>query len=427
VSPASSPKPSKRRQALPLHLLIVTQYFWPEEFRINDLALGLIERGHRVTVLTGKPNYPKGDFFPGYGFFTRSREHHRGIDVRRVPLIPRGKGGSFRLALNYLSFAVLASLLAPLRCRDRYDAMLVFEPSPITVGLPARVLRALRGIPVLFWVQDLWPESLEATGAVRSARVLRIFERLTRFIYRGCDRVLVQSRGFIEPTLRMGVAPERILYFPNSAEDFYRPMTLPADAEEPGQLPQGFRVMFAGNIGAAQDFGTLLSAAERLRDDPRIHWIVLGDGRMAGWVREEVGRRKLGHCVHLLGRRPVETMPRWFAAADALLVTLKREPIFSYTIPTKIQSYMACARPILAGIDGEGARVTTEAGAGYAVPAEDPAALADAVSRLAALPDAEREAMGQAGRRYFETHFERNKLLEQLEGWMLELTRTRRT
>lgn len=405
-----------------MNVLIVTQYFWPEEFRINDLAQGLIARGHAVTVYTGKPNYPKGSFFPGYGFWTRSRENHDGIEILRVPLIPRGHGGSLRLALNYLSFAAFASLLAPLRCRGRFDAILVFEPSPITVGLPARVLRALKRIPVLFWVQDLWPESLAAAGAVRTPGVLRMFERLTRFIYRGCDRVLVQSRGFIEPTLRMGVPESRIRYFPNSAEAFYRPLELPADADERRQLPRGFCVMFAGNIGAAQDFPTILAAAELLRDEPTIHWVILGDGRMASWVKDEVARRGLAQCVHLLGRYPVESMPRWFAAADALLVTLKREPIFAYTIPTKIQSYMACARPIVAGLDGEGARVTREAGAGYAVAAEDPRALAEAVRRMAGLRAEERESMGTAGRRYFDQHFDRDRLLEQLEGWMLEST-----
>jgi glycosyltransferase involved in cell wall biosynthesis len=232
----------------------------------------------------------------------------------------------------------------------------------------------------------------------------------------------VQSRGFIEPTRRMGVPPERIRYFPNSAESFYRPLDPADDAGERTALPSGFRVMFAGNIGAAQDFPTILAAAELLRDDTDIHWIVLGDGRMAPWVKDEVVRRGLANRVHLLGRHPVDSMPRWFAAADALLVTLRREPIFAYTIPTKIQSYMACARPIVAGIDGEGARVTEEAGAGYAVPAEDPRALALAVRRMAALDAERREAMGQAGRRYFEQHFDRERLLEQLEGWMLELT-----
>ncbi len=156
-----------------MKILIVTQYFWPETFRINDLAQGLIERGHQVTVLTGLPNYPGGKFFEGYGYRGPYRQDYGGVDVIRVPLIPRGNGGGFQLALNYFAFAVSGAVLAPLRCRGSFDAILVFEPSPITVGVPAIVLRALKRVPLLFWVQDLWPESLSATGAVKSRWVMR--------------------------------------------------------------------------------------------------------------------------------------------------------------------------------------------------------------------------------------------------------------
>lgn len=409
-----------------MRVLIVSQYFWPEEFRINDLAEGLIERGHQVTVYTGKPNYPGGRFFEGYGFFRRPREYYRGMELRRVPLVPRGRGGALRLAINYLSFALFACVLAPLRCRGVYDAILVYEPSPITVGLPARVLRAMTGAPVLFWVQDLWPESLEATGAVRTRWVLDLFEKLTRFIYRGCDRILVQSLAFVEPTRRMGVPPQRIDYFPNSAEAYYQPMELPADAPERAELPEGFRVMFAGNIGVAQDFETILAAAEILRAEHSIHWIILGDGRMAEWVRSEVARRGLDAQVHLLGRRPASTMPRWFAAADAMLVTLRREPIFSYTIPAKVQSYMACAKPIVAALDGEGARVIAESGAGHASAAQDPVCLAESIRTLARMPREKRHAMGLAGRRYFEQCFERELLISRLEGWLEQARSVRR-
>ncbi|MCC6532428.1 MAG: glycosyltransferase family 4 protein [Burkholderiales bacterium] len=408
-----------------MNILIVTQYFWPEEFRINDLALGLAMRGHRVRVLTGKPNYPSGRFFPGYGFFRRASERYEGIDVVRVPLIPRGRGGGFRLAANYVSFATAATLAAPFRCPGGYDVILVFEPSPITVGIPARVLRAIKRTPVLFWVQDLWPESLEATGAVRRRWLIDLAERLTRFIYRGCDRVLVQSRAFIEPIMRLGVPAERIAYFPNSAEPFYEPIVLPPEAPERKRIPPGFIVMFAGNLGAAQDFGTILAAAELLKHDGGIHVVVLGEGRLSEWVRDEIGKRGLYGRMHLLGRHPVASMPRWFSLADAMLVTLRRETIFEYTIPSKIQSYMACGRAIIAGLDGEGARIVTEAGAGYAVPAEDPQALADAIRALASRTRAERETMGAAGRRYFEQHFDRDMLLRRLEDWMLELRRSR--
>ena len=151
-----------------MHVLIVTQYFWPEDFRINDLAVGLVEKGHRVTVLTGIPNYPAGRFFPGYGVLSRRREIYQGIEILRVPLIPRGRGRSFRLFINYFSFALLACAMGPLLCRESYDIIFVYEPSPVTVGLPARAMKRIKGAPIIFWVQDLWPESLSATGAVSS-------------------------------------------------------------------------------------------------------------------------------------------------------------------------------------------------------------------------------------------------------------------
>jgi colanic acid biosynthesis glycosyl transferase WcaI len=405
-----------------MRLLIVTQYFWPEDFRINDLALALLERGHRVTVLTGKPNYPSGQFLAGYGFLGKSNENYKGAAVVRVPLLPRGDGGSLRLALNYASFAIFATLLGALLCREEYDVILVYEPSPVTVGLPALWLKRLRGAPILFWVQDLWPQSLSATGAVRSALVLRWVEKLVRLLYRGCDRILVQSRAFFEPIELLGVERDRIRYFPNTAEPLYRPVPVKISERARHNLPGGFIVMFAGNIGAAQDFETIVEAAELLRGHEDIHWVILGDGRMYSWVKRQVADRELLTTFHLLGRHPPETMPRYFAMADAMLVTLKRDPIFAVTIPSKIQAYLACGRPIVAALDGEGARVINEAEAGLTVPAQDSASLAQAVLRLARMDPAEREALGAHGRSYFEKNFERDMLLDRLEGWLREIS-----
>ena len=405
-----------------MKILIVTQYFWPENFRINDLVLGLKERGHEVRVLTGMPNYPGGQIFTGYSLFKPFKEiYEDDIPVFRLPLIPRGNGTRLRLIFNYLSFVISGCLLGPLRRLGPVDLIFIYEPSPITVCLPALLLKKLKSAPVMFWMQDLWPESLSATGAVRSEKILKMVDMLVRFIYKGCDRILVQSRAFFQPIKRQGGDSSRSLYFPNSAEELYQPVILEKDAPERALMPKGFCVTFAGNIGAAQDFGTILNAAEILKDHREINWVIIGDGRMFPWVKSQIIERNLMQTVHLLGRYPVEAMPRFFALSDALLVTLKKEPIFSLTIPSKIQSYLACAKPIIAALDGEGARIIKEADAGLTCPAENPEALAKAVLTLYNMPLSERQTMGMCGRTYFNSHFEHKMLLDRLEIWMEEL------
>lgn len=404
-----------------MKVLIVSQYFWPENFRINDLAAGLVERGHEVTVLTGQPNYPAGNFFPGYGWLKKSRQEYKGVHILRVPLLPRGNGSGPRLALNYLTFALSACLLAPFLCRGKFDLIFVCQLSPVTVGLPALLLKKIKKIPILFWILDLWPESLAATGAVRSAKVLAQVDKLVSFIYRGCDKILVASQGFLPSLCAKGIPISRTGYFPNWYEPEYRMQHELSDLKTPSNLPDGFRIMFAGNIGVAQDFGTILSAAEKLKSHQDIHWIILGDGRHFDWVKEEVQRRGLADSVHLLGRHAPEEMFNYFSHADTMLVTLKRDPAFALTIPGKIQSYLACGRPIIAALDGEGGKLIIDSGAGFSSPAEDVEALSASILAMYSMPKEQRELMGRKGRAYCEENFEREVLIDQLAAWMQEM------
>lgn len=399
-----------------MKLLVVSQYFWPENFRINDLVADMVVRGHEVTVLTALPNYPSGQFFSGYGWIRPRIESYQGARVVRVPIVPRGGAGAIRLALNYLSFALFGVLGVWLKLRGKFDAIFVFEVSPITVGIPAIVASRRFNAPILFWVLDLWPESLTAAGGVRSPRLLRAVARLVKWIYQNCSRVLVQSRAFAPEIARHGVPESRVLYFPSWGESLFQPLQQ-ADSSMLPPLPEGFKVLFAGNIGEAQDLSAVLRAAECLQGRPDIHWLIIGDGRLAAWAWEEVQRRGLSQ-VHFLGRHPLEAMPHFYAAADALLLPLKREPVFALTIPGKLQSYLACARPILAMLDGEGARIVQESGAGLVCPAGDAEGLANQVLKLAAMPESERQAMGQNGRQYYETNFDRTRLFDQLETWL---------
>jgi len=398
-----------------MRILIVTQYFWPENFRINELSAGLVERGHEVTVLTGIPNYPSGKFYEGYGFFRNLRQNYSGAKVLRIPVIPRGRGGTFRLALNYLSFIFFAVFLSPLICRGKFD-LIFFSLSPVAEGIPAVFLKKLKKASLIFWVQDLWPESLSAAGTFKNSFLHNLIRKIMAVIYSSCDKILVQSRAFVPFVANMGVNKEKILYFPNFAEDFYFPINLDAAALERGSLPSGFIVMFAGNIGASQDFETIISAAEKLREHKDIYWVILGDGRMRRWVEEEIRCRNLNSQISLLGKYPSEEMPRYFARADVMLVSLKNEEIFKYTIPSKIQSYLACAKPVIASLDGEGAKIIEESGAGFSCLPENPDILAQLVLKMYHMEKSKRIAMGLKGREYFESNFERTLLVNQLNS-----------
>ncbi|NNM59925.1 MAG: glycosyltransferase family 4 protein [Legionellales bacterium] len=401
-----------------MNILIVTQYFWPESFRINDLAVSLKKLGHTVTVLTSCPNYPEGRIYEGYGWFKKTTEIYEGITIKRVPVIPRGKNNPIKLCLNYLSYVISASLLGLFYCREKIDVIFVYEPSPITVGLPAIFLKKWKKAKLFFWVQDLWPETLEAVGMVRSPSLLKCLDKLSAFIYRHCDKILIQCEGFKESVEKKGVNAEKIYYFPNWAEEVYRPLTRSESKVDQSLFSQGFNIVFAGNLGVAQSLETIVSAAEKLQAYQDIHWFILGDGRQADWLAEQVKEKKLTQHVHLLGRHPMEHMPEYFAMADILLVTLKYDPVFSITIPAKIQSYLACGKPIVGALSGFGADLIKNSGAGFAGEAEDAEQLAKNILLCYNMNKTQLNTMGENGLQYCREHFDRNKLIVSLVNWM---------
>ena len=405
-----------------MRLLVVSQYFWPETFRINDLAAELVRRGHEVTVLTGTPNYPEGRTLPEFVQDPGRFAAFAGAEIVRIPLLPRGKS-SLRLVLNYLSFVVAGLSVGLWRLRGRrFDAIFVFQTSPITSALPALALRRLKRAPMLMWVLDLWPETLAAVGVVRSPLMLRGVGKLVGFIYRRCDRVLVASRAFVANVQHYSGDATRIRYFPGWAEPIFEgSLSDVALAPELAPYRGTFNVLFAGNIGAAQDFPAILDAAQALRDEPELRWLIVGDGRAADWLRGEIVRRGLQDSVVMLGRHPIERMPAFFRGASALLVSLKKDPIFALTIPGKVQSYLATGLPIVAMLDGEGAAVIAQAGAGLVCEAGAGAQLAERVRQLIHLPAEERAAMGERGRRYCEREFSLAVLVTALETWAGEL------
>ena len=404
-----------------MKILIVSQYFWPENFRINDFIPELIGKGYEVSILTGKPNYPSGKFFSEFLKKPFSFSNYMGADIYRVPIVPRGSN-TFQLFLNYLSFVITGTLIGAWKLRKlKPDLIFVYEPSPVTVGIPAVVIGKLKKAPVVFWALDLWPETLQAVGGIQSKSVLWGIEKMVRFIYNNCTLVLGQSKSFVKSIQSHCDYPQRVQYFPSWAEKLHTAKNTSAKffAPEIEKNDESFNILFAGNIADAQDMPAVLNAAELLRNHKPIKWIIVGDGRRFEWLKSQVKKRQLEEHFIILGRFPLERMPSFFAHADALLVSLKKDPVFSLTIPAKLQTYLMTGIPILGMLDGEGSKIIEESNAGISSSASDSESLAAAAIKMSMLSSKERNQLGQNGIEYSRKEFDRSILMGKLENFFI--------
>ncbi|VVO22062.1 glycosyltransferase family 4 protein [Pseudomonas fluorescens] len=399
-----------------LRILVVTQYFWPENMRINDLVRDFIDKGHSVTVLTGLPNYPEGAVFDE--FLAAPERFNDYFDARivRVPMLPRGKR-SINLALNYLSFFTSASVVGAYKLRgEQFDAVFVYAVSPIMAAIPALVIGRLKKTPVFVWVLDLWPETLRAVGVLKKPALLSLVGKMVSWIYNRTDYLLLQSHGFFDNVQKYctkDISPQRLVYFPSWAEDDFSAVE-DRDSTLLARDNTVFTVLFAGNLGEAQDLPAVLDAAEALVDKVAVRWVIVGDGRMSHWLSQQVQSRGLGNVL-LLGRHPLEEMPALFACADALLVSLKTNDVFEKTIPGKVQAYLASGRPLLGMINGEAARVIGDSGAGLTCSSGDSKGLAEITLALAQSDANQLKAMGESGRQYYLSNYSKPLLLARLE------------
>ena len=392
------------------HILVVSQYFYPEAFRINDMCAEWVKRGYKITVLTGIPNYPYGKYFKGYGLFKNRREEYEGMDIIRIPLIARGKS-AVGMCLNYLSFVVSGWFW---KCFTRLDADMVFnfEVSPMTQVLVGVWYAERKHIPCWLYVQDLWPENIEIVTGIHSPLVLRPIERMVRSIYRRCDRIFAASPSFVEMIrARMAEGREKVSYWPQYAEEFYRP-----GAEKSALIPADdrFKIAFTGNVGQAQGLDILPETASLLKaDGVPAAFVIVGDGRSKAALEEQIRQRGVEDMFVMIPRQSAESIPGLLAACDAAFVSFMNNPLFANTIPAKLQSYMACGMPILACATGETERIVKEADCGVCSPIGDAKALAAAIAVLAR--DARLSEYGKNARAYFETHFDKKMLLDRFD------------
>ncbi|WP_248805791.1 glycosyltransferase family 4 protein [Pseudomonas sp. MWU13-2100] len=406
-----------------LKILVVTQYFWPENMRINDLVRDFTEKGHSVTVLTGLPNYPEGKVFQEYQAAPERFGDYFDAKVVRVPMLPRGKS-SISLVLNYFSFFTSASIVGAYKLRgEKFDAVFVYAVSPIMVAIPALFIGWLKKAPVFVWVLDLWPETLRAVGVLKKPALLSMVGKMVSWIYNRSDYLLLQSHAFFENVKKYctkEIASQRLVYFPSWAEDDFS-VSAPQRSNLLTRDDSVFTVVFAGNLGEAQNLPAVLDAAEELVDKVSVRWVIVGDGRMSEWLDQQVRTRRLDNVL-LLGRHPLEEMPGLFACADALLVSLKTNDVFEKTIPGKLQAYLASGRPLLGMINGEAARVIGDSGAGFTCPSGDARGLAKITLALAKSDASQLKAMSESGREYYLSNYSKPILLAQLEDLFRKAT-----
>lgn len=421
-----------QQKAKQKNILILSQYFFPENFKINDLTSELKKRGYFVEILTGLPNYPKGKFFEGYSYQGPYTEIYDSCRMVRVPLIPRRDGSRISLVLNYFSFVFFASLLGIPRLSRRPDATIVFATSPLLAAIPGIFLRRLRSTPLLIWVQDLWPESISAVGAIRNPRILRAIGKLVRWIYQNSDFLLIQSKAFQKNMNHFEVPPEKVIYLPNWAEDFYCSENLknnrfPLSSAQ--KMPEGFRVLYAGNLGKAQNLDILLSAAQKLQNQRELatqassqilstakplQIIFLGEGSYKQSLLNSVQSKQINNVTFLEGESP-EKMPLYFSMVDMLFISLNDSEILHLTIPSKVQTCLASGRPILASLSGEGAKILNESQAALVSPAMDVEALTQNLAAALSFSSEKLEQMGQSGRTYYDLHFAKESVLNTLD------------
>jgi colanic acid biosynthesis glycosyl transferase WcaI len=403
-----------------MKILIISQYFWPEEFRINDLSVELVNLGHDVTVLTGVPNYPSGKMLYDFGKNPAKYSNYNGVNIVRVPIITRGSS-SIRLALNYISYVVSASLIAPFKFYKKdFDVILVCQLSPVTVALPAILIKKIKCIPLAMWSLDLWPDSVRAVGKGGPDFIYKSLEKLVSFIYKHCDLILGQSKEYLNCISELDKGNSKKVVFPNWAEDVFHSNESRALSEF--RLKDKFVVIFAGNVGEAQDFESVVEAAVLLKEkNQRIVFSIVGDGSKYTWLKEKIERLGLGEYFELHGRHPVSDMPNYYRKADAALLSLKTDKIFKVTVPGKLQSYMMCKLPVLGMIDGAGASLINNAACGISCNASDYVELSNNIIKMMSMKQNDLKALGLNGYSYALENFSRSLLVNNLSVELLKL------
>ena len=394
-------------------ILVISQYFFPENFRINDICHEWVNRGYEVNVVTAIPNYPIGKFFEGYGIFKKRKESYNGIKITRLPIVPRGKN-SLLLALNYLSFVVSGYFWKSFT-KIEADFVFTFEVSPMSQALLGVWYSKKRNIPSFLYVQDLWPENVEMMSGIKSKTVLNLIGKMVDYIYGNTTKILTTSKGFIQSIHQRGVPLEKLEYLPQYAEDYYFP-------QENIFVPEirnndSFKVMFTGNVGYAQGLDILPKVAKYLleKEHKNFEFIIVGDGRYKNELIDLVDSMQLNEYFQFIDSQLPQRIRDFLSISDCAFLCLKDNPLFSLTIPAKLQTYMACGKPIIATASGETMEIINSSRAGLCSDPNDFVTLSSNLIKMSALSKTELKKMGDYSRLYYESNFSKENFFTTLE------------
>lgn len=402
-------------------ILIVGQHFWPESFRINDIADFFVEQGCEVDVLCGLPNYPKGEFASGYGYLGKRHEVHNSVRIDRVLEIKRGKNSNLRIFLNYISFPFFSIFHVPKLLTRKYDHIFIYQLSPVMMSIAGIILGKLKRIPITMYVLDLWPENLYSVIPVRSKFLRNIAEKHSHWYYKKADRLIALSEAMRDKLAQAGKKPSKdILVLPQACEKIYEQRT--HDDILRKRFSKTFNIVFTGNISPAQSFETMIEAAEILKTKglKDIRWAIVGDGMSRRDVELKVTKKGLSDIFVFEGHQPIECMPAYADVADVLVGCLTKSELLEATVPAKVMSYIALGKPIVLAMDGEvQGLINNTIRCGLVGPTEDAATLALNIERIYQMSSKQRIEMGSRGRAYHFAHFERNLVLEKLYHFMI--------
>jgi colanic acid biosynthesis glycosyl transferase WcaI len=403
-------------------ILVICQHFWPESFRINDMCDYFVESGLDVEVVCGLPNYPKGELYPGYSWRGPYRQEHNGIKIRRSPEIPRKDNSNLFVFLNYVSFPFLSLLQLPRLMFGKYDRIFMYQLSPVMMSITGILLGKIRRIPTSMYVLDLWPENMFSVLDVKNRFLRNVAKWVSHWHYRNVDKIIVLSHLMKQRLLEItGLPEDRIAVLPQACEKIYEQDVHNADLAE--RFRDGFKIVFTGNISAAQSFETILEAAGKLKADgyDDLKWIIVGDGMTRKEVEADVEKLGLADSFYFEGHRPVAEVPGYTGIADALVGCLVKSDLLEATIPAKVLSYIASGRPLVLAMDGEVRDlVADEAQCGLVGPAGDTEALVANIKKLHSMAPEQRAEMGRRGREYHFKHLERNIVLGKLTSFIFD-------